>query len=158
MPEKLSAERLKDDPALNTGISHKAHAIASIAMGVLDVAMAIVHLLATELGVFAILLAAALTTVVRAFVFTAPMAAGRVRGGSAMFFPEIARGLAYLAVVVLIGVAIQALYDPTTWFGFIVCVGLMCVLGTLVNLLLVTAQADRQMAFSALKQIASWRR
>lgn len=138
--------------------SQRAHSVASLAMGAANVGLAITLLLATDLGVFAILVAAVLTTAVRALLFTAPMAARRVQAPSAAFLPEVARGLGYLAVVVLLGFGIRALHAPTSWVGFILEVGLMCALGTIANLALLTTPDDRRMVFSVAQRFVRARR
>lgn len=138
--------------------SQRVHSIASLAMGIANMALALVLLTFTDWAVFAILASAAATILIRVLVFTVPMAARRVQAPGRTFLPEVGRSIGYLAVLVGVGVLIRLIHPPTSWLGFIVAVGVMCVVGSLVNLLVLTERADRQMAFSAVRRFLPWKR
>lgn len=138
--------------------SQRAHSLASLGLGVLNVGLAILLVLTTDLGVFGILLASALSTSVRVLACTVPMAGRRVHGNALIFLPEVCRGIGYLAVMVLAGLVIQSVHAPTSWRGLVVSVTAMCTLGALVNTMFLTIRADRQAIFSAGRRLWSSRR
>lgn len=138
--------------------SQKEHSSASMVLGFVNVALAVVLLTATGLGVYAILVAAALTTSFRALAFTVPMAGRRVHYGPWTFFPEVLRGAGYFGVLTLVGFVVRALHAPASWFALVLAVGVVCALGSLVNLLFLTAKADRQMVFTVAGRFLPWRR
>lgn len=138
--------------------SQRRHSLASLVMGVLNVTLALALLLTTDLGVFAILLAAIISTSGRALIFTVPMAGRRVGGNAWALLPEVLRGLGYLAVLVLIGLMIHTIHAPTSWLGFIGSVAAMCILGGLVNTAILTSRSDRQMIVSVARRLWPSRR
>ena len=127
-------------------------------MGVANVLLALVLLNVTDWGVYAILAAAAATILVRVLVFTVPMAARRVQAASGTFLPEVGRSIGYLAVLVGVGILIQLVQPPTTWVGFFLAVGVMCVAGSLINLLVLTDRSDRQMVLNVGRRFLPWKR
>lgn len=138
--------------------SLRAHSTASVLLGVGNVVLSVVLLTMTDLGVYAILASAAATVLVRVVAFTAPMAGRRVRASWSTFLPEIARSLGYLAVLVAVGFVIRLAHSPDSWIGFFVVVAVMCTLGSIVNVLLLTDQSDRKLILSVGKRILPWKR
>lgn len=138
--------------------SQREHSIASAAMGILNIAFAILLLRVTELGMWAILIAAATSTSIRVLLFTIPMATRRTRANTATFFKEIARAGGYLAVLSATGLLIAAIHPTNTWVSFLLSVAVMCVVGSGLNLFLLTARADRQLILDAVGKLMHARR
>lgn len=137
--------------------SQRTHSIAAVSMGALNVGLAALLLRTTDLGVFAILLAAAVSVTAKSLLFTVPMAARRVESVPGVFLGEVARSIGYLAVLVSVGAAIRAVSPPATWLGFVVSVVIMCVCGSLVNLLLLMGRSDRQQVSETARRLLHWR-
>lgn len=138
--------------------SQRAHSTASVLLGVANVTLSVVLLTLTDWGVYAILASAAVTVLVRVLAFTAPMAGRRVQAAWAAFLPEIARSVGYLAVLVGVGSLIRLVHQPASWIGFFVVVAVMCAIGSLVNILVLTGRTDRQLILSVVKRILPWKR
>ena len=138
--------------------SQRAHSAASLAMGVANVALALLLLNLTNWGIYAILVAAATTIPIRVLVITAPMAGRRVQARGSIFLPEIGRSIGYLAVLVSVGLLIRLVLPPTSWLGFILAVGAMCLVGSLINLVVLTERSDREFVLSLVRTHLPWKR
>lgn len=127
------------------------NSVAFISTGIMNIAIVLILLKATNWGVYAIAGVSSGLTVIRNLAVTAPYTAKLLHLKWYEFYKDVAASLLCSGINLVVAIGIQTLIRPTGWVTLIFSVGVTYVLTVLLDTLLILNRRERSLLFQKLK-------
>ncbi len=128
----------------------KLNSLVVIGTGLLNVLIVYILLKNTNLGVYAIASVSSVITIMRVFLFTAPYSAHCIGASGWRFCLYLFEGACLAIVPIVCGLLINQLPLVNTWFTLILRIGVVALIGLLINFVLFLNEHQRFIIFKLL--------
>ncbi len=130
----------------------KANSLLVLLTGILNVAIVLVLLKFTELGLLAIAGISTILITVRNLAFTVPYGAICIGLPWPTFFPEVGKSVAGFAMVSIIGLAVRNAASLDSWLTLALATGITALVGFILNLYVLLNPRERSRFFDLVKK------
>lgn len=126
----------------------KINSILICITGLINIVLVYILLKTTNLGLFAITGVSCLFSIVRNLLYTLPFGAKYIGTKWYTFFPEMFKSIIAIIISSIIGIGIKIFFNPNSWIEMIFVVGILCIIGLIVNILIIFSRNERKILFS----------
>lgn len=121
----------------------KFNSLVVIGSGLVNITCVLLLLKYTNLGIFAVVAASSVVSIIRIFSFTIPYSASLIKYSWVEFTGYLIKGFSNVIVPLGIGLVISAVVDVDTWLKLVLCVGITIVLALFLDCYLVLNKHQR---------------
>lgn len=95
-------------------------------------------------GLYIVTGVSCMLSILRNLIYTLPFGAKCVGGKWYEFFPEIIKSLIAILINVLLGYIIRFILKPCGWISLIVCGGIVCMIGFIINIVVLFSNKEKK--------------
>lgn len=121
----------------------KLNSLAVIGSGFINLFCVFLLLKFTNLGIYSVVAASSVISIIRIFCFTVPYSAKLIHASGFKFAIYLLKGASNVLVPMLTGIAVSYLIDNTTWFGLIACIAVTCIIALALDFFVVLNKSQR---------------
>lgn len=131
----------------------KLNSIVIIGTGFVNIACIFILLRFTELGIYSVVAASSIISIIRIFCFTIPYSAKLIKASVSMFIIYLIKGVANVFVPLSIGFIINNLVEIQSWRNLIICLGITSLTALTIDSFIILNQHQRNIIFRKLHLI-----